>query len=255
HNWDDRFGVSFSVAYAARETTEQGHNTYNYVKKDAATWQGLVNRGLDISGLTSDQQAKFLSGDLYFADGNRISSWNAEMERLGLTGAAQWRPTENIELTLDVLHGRFTTERSELHLATRPLASSGSVSFDTPAGGVWPDIFQTASIINDLQWDASNYVTLTDVTGTTFGSENRRSRNKNRFYQAVLNTDWEASDRLSVNALLGYEKSTYDTPYDDKFYIRAKGNQIANYGPDGRSASFEYPDWDPTNPANYAMDD
>src|SRR5690606_26352470 len=127
--------------------------------------------------------------------------------------------------------------------------------FDTPAGGVWPDIFQTASIINDLQWDASNYVTLTDVTGTTFGSENRRSRNKNRFYQAVLNTDWEASDRLSVNALLGYEKSTYDTPYDDKCDTRAKGNQIANYGPDGRSASFEYPDWDPTNPANYAMDD
>ncbi|MFA7441050.1 MAG: TonB-dependent receptor, partial [Sphingomonadaceae bacterium] len=34
-----------------------------------------------------------------------------------------------------------------------------------------------------------------------------------------------------------------------------KGNQIANYGPDGRSASFTYPDWDPTNPANYAMDD
>lgn len=254
HNWDDRFGVSFSVAYAARETTEQGHNTYNYVKKDAATWQGLVNRGLDISGLTSDQQAKFLSGDLYFADGNRISSWNAEMERLGLTGAAQWRPTENIELTLDVLHGRFTTERNELHLATRPLSSSGSVSFDTPAGGVWPALFQTASRINDLRWDADNYVTLTDVTGTTFGSENRRSRNENRFDQIVLTGEWAVSDRLTIDGHVGYEKSTYDTPYDDKLYMRAKGNQIADYGLDGRSASFDYPNWDPTDPANYALD-
>jgi TonB-dependent receptor len=53
---------------------------------------------------------------------------------------------------------------------------------------------------------------------------------------------------------VGWEKSTYDTPYDDKLYMRAKGNLIANYGENGQSASFEYPNWDPTNPANYAMD-
>lgn len=255
HNWNDRFGVAVSVAYGKRETTEKGHNTYNYVNPGASTMETLVANGLDISRLSAAQQAKFLSGDLYFADGNRISSWEAKMERLGLTAAVQWRPTENLKLTLDGLYGQFTTKRHELHLATRPLASSGSVSFDTPAGGVWPDIFQTASTINDLAWDNSNYATLTDVTGTTFGSEHRRSKNRNRFYQAVLSTEWEASDRLSVDALFGYEESTYKTPYDDKFYMRAKGNQIADYGPDGRSASFQYPGWDSTDPANYAMDD
>ncbi len=36
-------------------------------------------------------------------------------------------------------------------------------------------IFQKASVINDLAWDKNNYVTKTDVTGTTFGSEHRRS--------------------------------------------------------------------------------
>ncbi len=36
--------------------------------------------------------------------------------------------------------------------------------------------------------------------------------------------------------------------------MRAKGNLIADYGADGQSASFQYPGWDPTNPANYAMD-
>lgn len=255
HNWDDRFGVAFSVAWGKRKTTEQGHNTYNFVNPGASVLQNLVTNGLDISRLTGEQQAKFLSGDLYFADGNRISSWNARMERLGLTGAMQWRPADNLQLTLDGLYGQFTTKRHELHLATRPLASSGSVSFDTPAGGVWPDIFQTASVINNLAWDSSNYATLTDVTGTTFGSEHRRSKNRNRFYQGVLSAEWEASDRLSIDGLFGYEKSTYKTPYDDKFYMRAKGNQIANYGPDGRSASFGYPDWDMTDPANYAMDD
>ncbi|NBB64629.1 TonB-dependent receptor [Pseudomonas sp. ODNR1LW] len=253
-NWDNVFGVSFSVAYSKRETTEQGHNTYNRSQPSAATMQSLVTRGLNISNLSAAEQAKFLSGDLYFADGNRISSWNAEQERLGLTAAAQWRPMDGMELTLDVLHGEFTTRRNEYHLATRPLASTGSVAFDTAAGGVWPSIFQSASVINDLTWDSDNYVTMTDVTGTTFGSEHRRSLNENKFNQVVLTGEWEMSDRLKFDGHVGWEKSTYDTPYDDKLYMRAKGNLVANYGSNGQSVSFDYPNWDPTNPANYAMD-
>jgi iron complex outermembrane receptor protein len=246
--------VAVSVAYSKRETTEQGHNTYNYDQPDADTLKDLVDQGLDISHLTAAQQAKFLSGDLYFADGNRISSWNAKQERLGLTGAVQWKPVDNLLLTLDVLHGEFTTHRDEMHLATRPLNSDGSVAFDAPAGGVWPAAFQKGSVINDLAWDSNNYVTKTDVTGTTFGSEHRRSLNENRFNQLALTGKWDASDRLTIDGHVGYEKSTYKTPYDDKFYMRAKGNLIANYGADGQSATFDYAGWDPTNPANYAMD-
>ncbi|EJL38032.1 TonB-dependent receptor [Caulobacter sp. AP07] len=253
-NWDNRFGALVSVAYSKRETTEQGHNTYNYDQPNAGALKALVAKGLDISHLSAAQQAKFLSGDLYFADGNRISSWDSKAERLGVTAALQWKPVDNLLLTLDALHGEFTTHRNEMHLATRPLASAGSVAFDTPAGGVWPAIFQKGSIINDLAWDKDNYVTKTDVTGTTFGSEHRRSLNENRFNQLALTGKWDASDRFSIDGHVGYEKSTYKTPYDDKLYMRAKGNLIANYGADGQSASFQYPGWDPTNPANYAMD-
>lgn len=254
HNWDNRFGALFSVAYAKRQTTEQGHNTYNYSRPSASTMKSLVAKGLDISKLSAAQQAKFQSGDLYFADGNRISSWNAEMERLGLTAALQWQPTDNLLLTLDALHGRFTTKRDELHLATRPLASTGSVAFDTAAATIWPSAFQKASVINNLTYDSNGYVTAIDVTGTTFGSEHRRSLNKNRFNQLALTGKWDASDRFVVDGHVGYEKSTYKTPYDDKLYMRAKGNLVANFGADGRSASFQYPNWDPTNAANYAMD-
>lgn len=255
YNWDNRFGVAVSVAYSKRETTEQGHNTYNYDKISASDMSKLVNNGLDISHLSATQQAKFLSGDLYIADGNRISSWNSKAERLGLTGAVQWKPADNLLLTLDVLHGEFTTHRNEYHLATRPLGSgTKSFAFDTPAGGVWPSQFQKGSVLNNLAWDSSNYVTMTDVTGTTFGSEHRRSLNENRFNQVALTGKWDLSDRLKVDGHVGYEKSTYKTPYDDKLYMRAKGNMVANYGADGQSATFSYPNFDATNPANYALD-
>lgn len=253
-NWDNVFGVSFSAAYSRRRTTEQGHNTYNYEQAGADRLKAMVANGLDISKLSAAQQSKFLSGDLYFADGNRLSSWDAKQERLGLTGAVQWHPTTNMELTLDVLHGQFTTERNEMHLATRPLNSSGSIAFDTAAGGVWPAAFQRGSVINALRWDDNNYVTYTDVTGTTLGSEHRRSRNENEFNQIVLTGKWDLTDRLTIDGHIGYEKSTYETPYDDKLYMRAKGNMIADYGVDGRSANFQYPGFDATNPANYAMD-
>jgi len=255
YNWDNKFGVAVSVAYSKRETTEQGHNTYNYDKLSAADMRKLVTNGLDISHLTAAQQAKFLSGDLYIADGNRISSWNSKAERLGLTGAVQWKPADNLLLTLDVLHGEFTTHRDEYHLATRPLGSgTKSFAFDTPAGGVWPSQFQKGSVLNNLAWDSSNYVTMTDVTGTTFGSEHRRSLNENRFNQVALTGKWDLSDRFSIDGHVGYEKSTYKTPYDDKLYMRAKGNMIANYGADGQSATFSYPNFDATNAANYALD-
>ncbi|WP_404712359.1 hypothetical protein [Sphingomonas sp. MMS24-J13] len=74
-------------------------------------------------------------------------------------------------------------------------------------------MFKTPSTINGIQWDANNYATRADVTGTTFGSEHRRELNKNRF------------------------------------------NQIADYGADGRSVSFQYPNSDLTNPNNCTMDD
>ena len=253
-NWDNVFGVSLSAAYSRRETTEQGHNTYHYEQASASRLQEMVAGGLDISRLSAAQKTKFLSGDLYFADGNRVSSWNAKQERLGLTGAVQWRPTSNMELTLDVLHGEFTTERDELHLATRPLNSSGSIAFDGAAGAPWPAMFRKASAINNIAWDANDYVTMTDVTGATFGSEHRRSLNENEFNQIVLTGKWNLTDRLTLDGHIGYEKSTYETPYDDKLYMRAKGNMIANYGADGRSASFEYPGFNATDPANYAMD-
>ena len=254
-NWDNKFGIAFSAAYQKRETTEQGHNDYNYSylsKSDAAD---LVSEGLDISHLSAAKQAQFMAGGLYFADGNRISSWDAKMERLGLTGAVQWRPMENLLLTLDVLHSEFTTHRDELHLATRPINGLGSTTLDTAAGSPWPSQFNSSTVLNDFTADSNGYVTMTNASNVTFGSEHRRELNKNRFNQVALTGKWDVSDKLEIDGHVGVEKSTYNTPYDDKFYMRAKGNLIANYGSDGRSASFSYPGTDLTNAANYTVDD
>src|SRR5262249_17300679 len=141
-------------------------------------------------------------------------------------------------------------------LATRPFGSgTGSSTLDYPAGAPWPAIFAQPVGVNDLRWDSSHYATLTNGTRAGFRSENRRSLNENRFNQGALTRQWCVNDKLTFDGHVGAETSTYRTPYDDKLYMRAKGNLIADYGVDGRSANFTYPNWDPKNPANWAMDD
>ncbi len=256
YNWGNKFGALVSVAYNRRETTEEGHDNYNYDILSQSDAQQLVKNGLDISHLTSAQQTQFLNGGLYIPDGNRISSFDSKQQRLGITAALQWRPEENLLFTLDALHGEFTTHRDEYHLASRPLASgTESWAFDTAAGSPWPSIFQTPSSITNLVVDKNNYVTDIAVNNSTFGSEHRRELNENRFNQFALTGKWDVNDKLSFDGHVGYERSTYDTPYDDKLYMRAKGNIVANYGTNGQSVSFSYPNSDLTNPANYAMDD
>ncbi len=255
-NWDNKFGVAVSVAYAKRQTTEQGHNDYNYSSFNGDDVTSLIGQGLDISHLSAALQKKLTDPNqtFYFADGNRVSSWNAKLERLGITGAAQWRPNNKTLFTLDLLHSEFTTHRDELHLATRPLNGIGSTILDGAAGTPWPASFQKGTVLNNLVLDANNYAVLTDASNVTFGSEHRRELNHNRFTQAVMTGKWEASDKLSIDGHVGAEKSLYDTPYDDKLYMRAKGNMISNWGGNGHSATFSYPGTNLTDPSIYAMD-
>lgn len=235
-NWDNRFGITVSVAYSKRKTQEQGNDTYSSKQLSAGTIQNYLDKGLDISALSAAQQAKFTSGDLVFATGNRLSVWDARQERLGITAAMQWQPADNLLLTLDGLHGQFTTHRDEYHLATRP--SGASVAFDTN------------STINALHWDDSNYVDSIDVSDATFASEHRRELNKNRFDQVALTGKWDVTERFGLDGLVGYEKSKYTTPYDDKLYLSAKGGLSTRFSADGTAMANTY-DWDTASLANY----
>lgn len=237
-NWGDRFGILVSVAYSKRKTEEQGYNTYSPTQLSASKMAGYLTKGLDISALSADQQAKFKSGDLVFASGNRLSVWDARQERLGLTLATQWRPADNLLFTLDGLHGEFTTHRDEYHLATRPNNTSGSVIFDT------------TSKINSIHWDSSNFVDAISVDNVTYASEHRRSLNKNKFNQIALTGKWDAGDNLTFDGHVGYEDSKYTTPYDDKLYLRAYGGMTTTYAPDGTSATNVYR-WNTTDPSRY----
>lgn len=234
NNWGT-FGALFSVAYSSRDTEEQGYNTYRWRLRDS--------RGSDISGLPQADQDAINSGELRFARGNRLSVWQSNQERLGLTSALQWKPSDNFSLTLDVLHGQFDGERDELHLAARGSSSTWLGGGTTVDGVTYPN-----STINEIRYNEGNEVVYLDVSGANIATETRRQTTENTFDQVVLSADWDLNDRLSLQALLGTEESEYKIPTSDKFYLETFGDVISDYTID-RFYGYNTYGFDSTDPS------
>lgn len=236
HNSGD-FGALFSVAYSSRDTEEQGYNTYRWRLRSAS--------GSDISNLPQADQDAINSGELRWARGNRLSVWESHQDRLGITSALQWKPSDKLTLTLDMLLGKFEGDREELHLATR--GSSGTVLH----GGTTVDgVSIPGSVINEIRVNSDNEVIYADVSGANFASETRRQTTKNDFTQVVLSAEYEASEKLKIDALIGTESSEYDLPISDKFYLEGFGDVVTDYTSGGDYGMNTY-GWDTTSASNW----
>ena len=176
-----------------------------------------------------------------FPRGNRQSSWQSHQERLGITSAIQWKPSENIEFTLDIMHGEFTGERDEIHLASRGGNSSSWLGGGTTVDGVtYPH-----STINEIRYNVGGDVIYLDVSGGNHASETRRQLAENVFDQYLLTTNWRINDDLKAQFLIGTETSNFDVPISDKFCLETFGDVISDYtqdryylsGPRGRFSS------------------
>jgi TonB-dependent receptor len=236
-NWDDKFGVLVSVAYSKRKTEEQGYNTYA-----APTTKALA---ANVVNLSAADQAKARNGELIFQRGNRLTVWGSDQERLGVTTAVQWRPVENVTLTLDALHGEFTNARSENSLATRATLNSTVLGDITRHSG---GLVSPAPVLNSIIYDQYNSVVYADVSNTVFATETRRQETENTFDQLVLTGEWKVTDKLTFDGHIGQETSDYDIPISDKFYTEAFGGLITDYRGDTGHNTYK---WDTTDPNNY----
>ncbi|MDR7230445.1 TonB-dependent receptor [Caulobacter sp. BE264] len=236
-NWDEKFGLLASVAYSKRKTEEQGYNTYGAGVQKA--------QAANVVKLNPVDAAKAMNGELVFQRGNRLSVWGSDQERLGITAAAQWRPVETVTLTLDALHGKFTNDRTEIHLATRASVGSTVLGGSTPHSGT---LVSAPPVLNSIQYDKHNTIIYADVDNTVFATETRRQEAKNTFNQLVLTGEWAVSDKLRFDGHIGQETSDYDIPMSDKFYTEAFGGLITDYRGDSGKNTYK---WNTTDANNY----
>ena len=204
--WGD-FGALVSVAYSQIKTNEFGYRNWGWglVKYNAA------NIGPNIDAAT--RQA--LIAGVYAPQAESPSTWYTDRKRLGVTASLQYHPGNDFALDADFLYGRLWDHRNDY-----AIASAGSNALTgSPIGGT--QIIQTAMV------DSTNTLRAASYTGIDQRSEHHIIENHTDFYQGVANARWNVTDRLTLSALGGYEKSVFAQPVFDKVFMELKNTAFS----------------------------
>ncbi|MFG6417119.1 TonB-dependent receptor [Roseateles sp. DC23W] len=124
----------------------------------------------------------------------------AEYERLGLTAALQWKPSEATEVSLDVLGGTFDNNRYDNYISAisfgRPLASNGK-----PQTSIVEAHFN-----GNGSWDYGKF------NGVDVRSEGLLDVNNTTFKQHVLSATHKLTDTIKLDFMSGVSDSRLDSP-------------------------------------------
>lgn len=214
---DGKFGALFSIAMSQRNINDEGSST---VRWSASEDFGSVN-GVVLDPLLAPAHEV---NQAWHPRIPRYDSYVQETERLGVSGALQFRPTDVTEIALDVLMSRSETIRDEAFI-------QGALNNATAVGAT----------------DISNYeirnaaIVAADLTGARLLSERRHDEIDVDFSQFVLSFEHEFTDSLRVNALAGSAESEFDNPVqryvilqkdgDFSYDMRGSDGAIFDFGP------------------------
>jgi iron complex outermembrane receptor protein len=225
------FGVLLSAAYSKRHTQEEG--------VQGGGWEANANSAVDRWANSASLPAEVNSA--VHPRIPRYVSFEHEQERLGLTGALQWQPTDSTLLSLDVLYSKLDATRTE------PFLEAISFARDNASG-------RGATVVRDYALDANNTMVYGLFDNVDVRSENRFDEWTTEFTQYSLNLSQEFGDRVHLDALVGTSKSELDVPVQTTIVLEAF--DVDNYVYDFRGGrtkpQFSY-GFDVTDPASWVV--
>lgn len=195
-SWSD-IGSLISLTYSSRTTNEYGSNTTRWRRESGKQAVDPSNSAL---------QSVLDSGDLWFPRGQRLSVWENQQQRFGITAALQYQPGPQLNLLLDLMHGKLENQLSEHHHAVKD-----------------------NNLVQELIWQDSNVYGSDDkevlyarYKNASWRNENRQDYNESVFSQISLSVEWALSHNLQLRAMLGHSSSDYRQPLLSKLNIEAK---------------------------------
>ena len=212
-NENRTFGALVSIAYSERSPILGSFNTTRWQKGDPSNVNAAGNpygRGQNFGGCipctTTAQRDAVLNA--FYPRIPRYTLGNTQEDRLGMTGALQWRPSDRTEAVLDVLWSRFNSE------------------LESPNIEAWS--FSRANVnsvvVRDYAIDADkNILSYGVFDNMLVRAENGFTRNESNFYQASLNVRHDFSDRLHGNLKVGANRSEARTPLNVAYAFEAAG--------------------------------
>jgi TonB-dependent receptor len=212
-NEDQTFGALVSVAYSERAPILGSFNTTRWQKGNPAQAYGAgQNFGGCIPCTTTAERDEVLNA--FYPRIPRYTLGETFEDRLGMTAALQWRPSERTEVDLDLLWSRFNSETESPNLE--------AWSFSRAA--------VNQVVVRDYEIDASrNAFSYGVFDNMIVAAENGFSRNESNFYQASLNARHDFTDRLHGTLKLGVNRSEARTPLNVAYRFETAPNATWTY--------------------------
>ena len=137
----------------------------------------------------------------------RFDKYEHDQERLGVTAALQFAPSEATSFSLDALYAKFDAERDEIFLEA-PVFSTGGANTDSTS---------TRSTARNRRHNSLVYGVFNDVD---IRSEARHDELTTKFTQVTLEGKHAFSDAFNMRALVGFRRSEPRQPGADHAAVR-----------------------------------
>lgn len=183
---DGKFGALLSVAYTERNLTDEGAST---VRWSPTTGTAAMTLAPGYTGNINAINAAFKPRI------PRYDAYEHKQDRLGVTGALQFAPTDTTSINLDLLYAEFNAERSEIFLEVP--------NFSTNSQGMR---------VADSFIDGTNTMTYGVFNNVDLRTESRFDELSTEFKQATLDFSQGITETVKINGLFGSSKAEQENP-------------------------------------------
>jgi TonB-dependent receptor len=236
-----KLGVLFSAAMANRTVYQEGYSSVRW-ESPYQTGDSWNDAGTTVKGTPSDYcGAADALNCLWAPRLPRADFFGNDQKRVGFTGSVQYRPADNILITLDALHSNLLNDRYSANsmewLLTHGVA--GNYTGQTPLS------FTVGSDGTTIEAASFN-----DVTSWY---ESRHQKSNSNFNQLVLSGKIKLTDKLTIDAMTGVASDHADRT-ELRFYSRSIPHYYAyDYTTSGNPyvPVISFGSYDPNNFSNY----
>ncbi|UHQ23746.1 TonB-dependent receptor [Lysobacter sp. 5GHs7-4] len=205
NTWGDgRFGALLSVAYTDRRLVEEGHSTVRW------------DNGPSSGGFSATSPFAAARGAGVFHP--RIPRYGVlehDQQRLGVTGALQWKVSDRTDVGLDLLYAKFDATRTENFIE--------AVSFSRTGTG------KPQTAVLDGEVDANGNLVYGRFNNVDVRSEARYDELNTKFTQFSFYADHELTDDFKLHAQVGRAKSEFNNPIQTTITLDRQNVQGYSY--------------------------
>lgn len=193
---DDTFGALLSVAYTERGLIDEGSST---VRWQMSPYAGIV---------AGNPEPLVDLNRAFVPRIPRYDYYEHEQDRLGLTAALQFKPSDNASINLDVLYSEFNAERNEIFLEIPNFSTASNTMTVADA------IIDRGDATVD---GAGNVVSTGTLVYGVFNNVDIRTEQRfdeltTEFTQVSLDGALAFTDSLTLSGMVGFAESNHENP-------------------------------------------